>query len=121
MREKPMRPVFWVGDSKKRLLAFPREVRRAIGFALEDVQSGGIPTKAKPLRGFSGVYEIVSDHARDTYRSVYAVNLGEQIYVLHCFQKKSKFRTKTPRKEIDLIRRRLNWAKALAQEETENV
>ena len=47
MREKSMRPVFWVGDSKKRLLAFPREARRAIGFALEDVQSGGMPTKTK--------------------------------------------------------------------------
>ena len=121
MRDKPMRPVFWVGDSKKRLSEFPRAVQRAIGFALQRQQEGQNHHKIKPLRGFSGVYEIVSDYARDTYRSVYAVNLGEQIYVLHCFQKKSKFRTKTPKKEIDLIRRRLNWAKALAQEETENV
>lgn len=77
MRDKPTRPVFWVGDSKNRLLAFPREVRRAIGFALQRQQEGQNHHKIKPLRGFSGVYEIVSDYARDTYRSVYAVNLGE--------------------------------------------
>ena len=75
---------------------------------------------AKPLRGFSGVYEIVSNYARDTYRAVYVVNLGDKIYVLHCFQKKSKSGIKTPKKEIDLIRDRLNWAKELAQKENEN-
>ena len=115
-----MRPVVWVGDSKRRLKGFPDDVQDEIGFALERAQWGRTHHDAKPLRGFSGVYEIVSDYASDTYRGVYVVNLGERIYVLHCFEKKSKRGIKTPKKEIDLIRRRLNWAKELAQEEGEN-
>ena len=112
-----MRPVLWVGDSKKRLLEFPTDVRRKIGYALEEAQGGNTPGKTKPLRGFSGVYEIVRAHAGGAYRAVYVVNLDEFIYVLHCFQKKSTRGIKTPKKEIDLIRRRLNIAKAHAQME----
>lgn len=66
------------------------------------------------------MYEIVRDYKRDTYRAVYVVNLGDMIYVLHCFQKKSTQGIKTPKKEIDLIRRRLNIAKEHAQMERKN-
>lgn len=120
MQDEQMRPVFWVGDSKKRLLEFPTDVRRKIGYALEEAQAGEMPNKTKPLRGFSGVFEIVRDYARDTYRAVYVANLGDLIYVLHCFQKKSKRGIKTPKKEIDLIRRRLNMVKTLTQKEIES-
>ncbi len=120
MPEERMKPVVWVGDSKRRLSEFPRDVQRDIGFALEIAQGSETHSSAKLLRGFSGVYEIVSNYARDTYRAVYVVNLGDIIYVLHCFQKKSKRRIKTPKKEIDLIRDRLNWAKELAQKENGN-
>ncbi len=112
-----MRDLFWVGDSKKRLLEFPTDVRKRIGYALEEVQAGETPNRTKPLRGFSGVYEIVRDYVGDTYRAVYVLNLGELVYVLHCFQKKSTRGIKTPKKEIDLIRRRLNIAKEHAQME----
>ena len=112
-----MRDLFWVGDSKKRLLEFPTDVRKRIGYALEEVQAGETPNRTKPLRGFSGVYEIVRDYVGDTYRAVYVLNLGELVYVLHCFQKKSTRGIKTPKKEIDLIRRRLNIAKKHAQME----
>lgn len=115
-----MRSVFWVGDSKERLLEFPTDVRKKIGYALEEAQGGEMPHRTKPLRGFSGVYEISRDYNRNTYRTVYAVNLGELIFVLHCFQKKSTRGIKTPKKEIDLIRRRLNIAKNHAQMEKEN-
>ncbi len=120
MPEKQMRPIVWVGDSKRRLKEFPRDVQRDVGFALEIAQGSETHSSAKPLRGFSGVYEIVSNYTRDTYRAVYVVNLGNTIYVLHCFQKKSKRRIKTPKKEIDLIRSRLNWAKNLAHEGNKN-
>ncbi len=120
MQEKQMRPVVWVGDSKKRLLEFPDNVQDKIGYALERVQARETTNKIKRLRGFPGVYEIVSDYDRNTYRGVYAANLGDKIYVLHCFQKKSKFGIKTPKREIDLIHRRLNIAKELAQEENRN-
>ena len=77
-----MKPVFWVGDSKKRLLTFPPSVRHEIGFILEGAQAGLTHHKAKLLRGFSGVYEIVSNYDRNTYRTIYAVNLGERLLKL---------------------------------------
>lgn len=86
-----MKPVVWVGDSKERLLEFPGNVQDKIGYALEQVQAGETTNKIKRLRGFPGVYEIVSPYARDTYRAVYVANLGDRIYILHCFQKKSSY------------------------------
>jgi len=75
MREERMKPVVWVGDSKKRLKEFPEDVQDEIGFALERAQWGRTHHNAKPMQGFSGVYEIVSDYASNTYRAVYVVNL----------------------------------------------
>ncbi len=115
-----MRSVVWIGNSKNQLLDFPEVVRKKIGNTLRIAQMGGISNKIKRLRGFPGVYEIVSDYARNTYRTVYVINLGDRIYVLHCFQKKSTLGIKTPKKEINLISRRLNIAKALAQRESDN-
>jgi phage-related protein len=115
-----IKPVVWVGDSKRRLKAFPEDVQDEIGFALNRAQWGRTHRNAKSLRGFSGVFEIVSDYAGNAYRAVYVVNLGDKLYVLHCFQKKSKRGIKTPKKEIDLVRRRFAWAKELAAKEAEN-
>jgi len=41
---------------------------------------------------------------------VYTVRFREFVYVLHCFQKKSKGGIPTPRKAIDLVKRRLKAA-----------
>jgi phage-related protein len=67
---------------------------------------------AKPMKGFGGasVMEIVAPFDGDTWRTVYTVRLKGVIYVLHAFQKKSKSGIATPKKEIDLIRRRLELA-----------
>ena len=46
----------------------------------------------------------------DTYRAVYAVNLGDAIYMLHVFQKKSKRGSETPKPDMDAIRARLKQA-----------
>ena len=51
----------------------------------------------------------------NTYRAVYSVKIGNKVYVLHCFQKKSKRGIKTPQKEIDLIKRRLKIAQELEE------
>ena len=60
--------------------------------------------------------EIVADHAGDTWRAVYTVRFQEAIYVLHAFQKKSKKGIATPKKDIDLIHRRLAEAERLHKE-----
>jgi len=64
----------------------------------------------------SGVIEISDDYDGNTFRSIYTASLGERIYVLHVFQKKSKRGVATPRTDIDLIRGRLKAAKAIEAE-----
>ncbi|MYH83774.1 type II toxin-antitoxin system RelE/ParE family toxin, partial [Candidatus Poribacteria bacterium] len=78
--------------------------------------AGSMSPAAKPFKGVgSGVFEIRSDYRTDTYRAVYAAKIGERVYVLHCFQKKSKRGIKTPKKEVDLIKRRLKMAQELEE------
>lgn len=113
MRNDALKPVEWLGSSLKDLTDFPREVRRAMGQALDTVQRGAMPESAKPLKGFSGisVMELVEDHRGDAYRSVYTVRFSDTVYVLHCFQKKSKRGVATPKAEMDLIQSRLKMAR----------
>jgi phage-related protein len=108
----PPKPVRWIASSKRDLSAFPRQVRRGAGGALWEAQKGLKSHLAKPLKGFGGgsVLEIVSDHDGDTYRSVYTVRFARAVYVLHAFQKKSKRSIATPKREIELIKRRLKLA-----------
>ena len=112
-----MKPLQWVGSSKKDLLAMPDDVIDVFGFALHLAQTGQKHDQSKPLKGFggAGVLEVVEDHMGDTYRAVYTVKLAEVVYVLHCFQKKSKSGIATPKPEMDLIRDRLKAAQAHAK------
>ena len=61
----------------------------------------------------SGVFEIVLHDRAGTFRVVYAVQLGDDLWVVHAFQKKSKKGKKTPQPEIDLIRERLKRLKEI--------
>lgn len=66
----------------------------------------------KPLKGFdSGILEIVLRHRGDAFRVVYAVQIDEDLWVIHAFQKKSKEGIKTPKYEIDLVHERLKRLK----------
>lgn len=110
-RESP-KPVRWVGSSLRDLKSFPTEVCSLIGYALYAAQNGDIDPAAKPMKGFGGasVMEIVAPFSGDTWRAVYTVRFQDIVYVLHAFQKKSKSGVSTPKKEIDLIRHRLEAA-----------
>ena len=44
---------------------------------------------------------------------VYAVQLGEDLWVVHAFQKKSTQGIKTPQRELDAIRDRLKRLKEM--------
>jgi phage-related protein len=106
-----IRLVVWLGDSLKQVKSFPDVVRQDIGVSLFDVQKGSTPDNAKPFKGLgSGVFEIVTRFDKDTYRTVYAVQIGERIYVLHAFQKKSPKGIKTAQKDVDLIKNRFKQA-----------
>ena len=115
-----LRPVVWLGDSRRNIQAFPLGARKLVGDELQLVQFGGMPKDAKPFHGVgSGVFEIALAYETNAYRTVFAVQLGAKIYVLHAFQKKSKSGIKTPQKDIDLIKRRYKEAKELAKREKE--
>lgn len=122
MVETP-RPLIWMGDAKKQLLAFPDIVRREMGFALYLAQRGDRHPHVKPLKGhkeFAGgaVVEVVEDFDGDTFRTVYTARFGSEVYVLHAFQKKSKRGIATPQRDIDLIVRRLKDARALHERQS---
>ena len=105
--EIPLRPLIWMGNSRKNIRDFPEQARASVGYALQLVQAGETPVDAKIFKGVgSGVYEIVKRYDTDTYRVVYAVKIGENVYVLHAFQKKSKQGIKTPQADIDLVKQR---------------
>ena len=105
----PRKPLIFVGSTLRDLQRFPAAVQRVFGYALHVAQSGGRHPDSKPLKGFSGagVLEVVEDREGDTYRVVYTVRLGDRVYALHAFQKKSKRGIATPKQELDLIRSRL--------------
>jgi phage-related protein len=111
LRAAGEKPLEWVVGTRKELAAFPDEVRRGIGKALEAAQFGGKHLTAKPWKGDgSGVLEVVEDHRGDTYRAVYTVRFEKAVYVLHVFQKKSKTGIKTDRRDQELITSRLRAA-----------
>jgi len=109
MKQKEL---FWTGRSKDDLLEFPEDVRVEVGYALFVAQKGDKHSSVKPLKGYkgAGVLEVVEDHNRNTYRTVYTVTFKEAVYVLHAFQKKSKHGIATPKKEMDLIDARFKLA-----------
>ena len=112
---KTQKPTIWMGSSKDDLREFPVDVRRLVGVAINDAQNGEEHPAVKALKGFGGrsILEVVDDFDGDTYRAVYTVRFAGVIYVLHCFQKKSKSGIATPQADIDLIERRLKDARAL--------
>lgn len=112
------KPLEWIAGSYKDLMALPPDVRRRFGYALSLAQMGDQDDAAKVLKGFggAGVLEVVEDDTGGTYRAVYTVKFAEAVFVLHCFQKKSKSGITTPKTDMDLIRARLKVAETLAQE-----
>jgi phage-related protein len=108
-REKPLE---WLGSSKKDLIALPEDVRRFFGHALHFAQNGEKHDAAKPLKGFggAGVLEVVENDEGGTYRAVYTVRYEEVVFVLHCFQKKSKSGIAMPKEDRAVIETRLKAA-----------
>ena len=113
-----LRPLVWMGNSRRNIQAFPEGAQKLIGDELQLIQFGGMPRNAKPFKGVgSGIIEIALRYEGDAYRTVVAVQLGERIYVLHAFQKKSKKGIATPKQDVDLIKQRYAEAKELAEDE----
>ena len=112
-----LKPVIWVGSTRKDLREFPEPVQDHVGYALYAAQRGSRHRDTKTLSGFSGagVVEVVTDFRGDTFRAVYTVRFAGAVYVLHTFQKKSKTGRETPRRDLELIEQRLREAEEIAK------
>ena len=106
------RPVSWIGAALKAFETFPEGARSICLAALTIAAEGGKADIATPMHGLgSGVFEIAMRFKGDAFRVVYALQLADDIWVLHAFQKKSTRGIKTPQREIDLIEDRLKRLK----------
>lgn len=95
-----MKDVRFLGNSLADLRAFPTDARRAAGLQLDRVQRGLMPTDWKLIPTIGpGVVEIRVRSATGAFRVVFVANLGDEVVVLHCFQKKSE---QTLRRDIAL-------------------
>ncbi len=90
----------------------PQDIKDDIGFALERVQAGKTPTNSEPMKGkLRDVREIWADDEGGTYRAMYTTEIGDVVYVLDAFQKKSKSGIATPQRHLDRIEQRLKLAR----------
>jgi phage-related protein len=112
MPRPTLRKVSWIKSARKDFDAFPsRAIDRAFD-ALTIVADGGTPDIAKPMTGLgAGVWELAIKERGDAWRVVYAIQLGEDIWVVHAFQKKSTRGISTPRREIELVLERIKRLK----------
>lgn len=76
-----VRPLVWLGSTRKDVRSFPQPVRHEIGTALYAAQQGETDPGAKPLKGFGGasVLEIVAEERGGTWRAVYTVRFEEAV------------------------------------------
>jgi phage-related protein len=106
------RPVSWIKAALKEFETFPADAQSIFLTALTIAADGGKADIAKPMHGLgSGVFEIALAFRGDAFRVVYAVQLADEIWGIHAFQKKSKQGIKTPKHELDLMRDRLKRLK----------
>jgi len=108
------RPISWLKGARKDFDGFPQGAQVEMASALTILAEGRMPDIAKPLTGFgSGVMELALKHQGDAFRVVYALQIGDEIWVVHAFQKKSKTGIKTPKQDLDLIEARLKRLKEM--------
>jgi len=112
------KPIQWVGSTKEDLSQFPLSVRLIMGHALHLAQIGKRHDDVKSLKGeFAGVDEIiVSGGDSDTYRTLYTTKLGDAVYALDAFKKKSTKGSNLPKRDRERIKARLAAARAFAHQ-----
>jgi phage-related protein len=114
--EKPkLASISWEGDSREVLKSFPEAVTENFGFELWQLQQGERPRNYRPLPSIGpGVFELRDQDERTWYRVVYLSRIADVIYVLHCFEKKSR---EMPKKDFAKAKQRLKAVKSRLAEE----
>ena len=81
----------FLGSALEDLLRFPVSARREAGYQLDKVQASEEPDDWKPMGTVgSGVFEIRVRDSAGAFRVFYVAKLKDAVYVLHCFQKKTR-------------------------------
>ncbi|MGH8655155.1 MAG: type II toxin-antitoxin system RelE/ParE family toxin [Gammaproteobacteria bacterium] len=112
--DKNTRPISWIKAALKEFEKFPAGAQREILRALTVAAEGRKADTAKPMAGLgSSVYEVALAWRGEAYRTVYSVQMGPDLWVVHAFQKKSTKGSKTPKHEIELIRERIKRLKEM--------
>lgn len=107
-----MKPVVFLGDSRKRMREFLDGARAVAGREIYRVQCGEDPSDWKSMTAVgAGVREIRVQESGH-FRVIYVAKFAEAVYVLHAFQKKTP---QTSQPDIQLARRRFD---ALVNERT---
>lgn len=108
------RRILWIKAARRDFADFPASAQDVAVDALVLVAGGSTPDIAKPLSGIGvGIWELVIRERRGAWRVVYGLQIGDDIWVVHAFQKKSKTGIATPKHEIDLVRARIKRLKEL--------
>ena len=106
--------IFWVGDSRKVLKAFPKDVRLELGASLRLLQQGTVPKNSRRMESVGkGIWELKEQDDRTWYRVIYMAKVGNKIFVLHCFEKASR---KTEKTDLAIAKNRHSAVMALLRE-----
>ena len=98
-----MKELEFVGSSLNDLKNFPLDARREVGYELDAVQRGLMPSDFKPMPTVgAGAYEV-RINVKGAWRVIYVAKFEDKVYVLHAFQKKTQA---TRQEDIDLAARR---------------
>ena len=117
-RERETAEVVWEGDSLEAIRRFPGPVRQDLGAELRRLQTGDRPLNSRPMPSIGArVYELKEQDERAWYRGIYLAKIGNRIYILHCFEKKS---AKTGKSDLALAKARLKRVLARLRSENES-
>jgi phage-related protein len=95
-----MKRLNFLGDSLQQIKQFPLSARKEAGVQLFKVQHGIEPSDWKPMKTVGpGVREIRIRDEGGAFRIIYVASIGEMVFVLHAFQKKSQ---QTAKRDLDL-------------------
>jgi phage-related protein len=115
----PLIEIVWWGRSWKEYLCWPAPIREDFDQALADLQDGRVPRLDRaPMKSVdAGVFELKDQDSGKWYRLIYRDRIKGRIFVLNCFEKKSK---KTSKPDLRTAKDRLTQVNALLLEEKRN-
>jgi len=108
------RRISWIREAEKDFKKVPIAVQDQMKNAMDIAAFGRKADIAKPLKGVgSGIFEIAQAYQTNTFRTIYAMKVDDDIWVIHAYQKKSKAGIKTPKQDIVLLKERLKRLKKM--------